>query len=327
MQNKTNQSRSTQPRFSIRIAAFAIALFTSVVLVTATSHATPFDQKTIPAKADVVGHLDLDKLRASNVWPIVVEQLPAEVRKGTKKTDIAKLLQAINGDDEKAMMTVAGAFLANCRSITVWSDSKENSAVVANYPSASAIAIALSTMKSVKTSKKAGTTVFHLGDDGLAAVSGDNIVIAEKMGPLVATMKTLAGTARSLPKAKISRLNASTGKGVFFVAGFGGKLLKDLKKQAASAAMRADIQSVLVLAGEQSGGLFAELEAQVASAEEAKNVESVISGLISLGTLGNDDPDLAEILRGISVKAKGSILSVRLNVPKKMLKKFLAQID
>lgn len=49
----------------------------------------------------------------------------------------------------------------------------------------------------------------------------------------------------------LGELNASSKKGILFVAGFSGKLLESFKESAASTALQADIQSVLLFAGEQ----------------------------------------------------------------------------
>lgn len=313
--------KAQQTLNSLFIAATIAAL---LLALGSTVNASPFAAKRIPAQADAVAHVDMDKLRASNVWKSILAQLPKEAQAGAKKDVGQQILKALKTLDEDGMMAVAGSIMASTRGLTVWGDDKDQWALLVDLPNASSLmALAKGTSKA-KTSIKKGVMLFQLDDNAFLAVHGNTLIVSEHADAVVTTARVLKGQGKSLAARKLGKLNASSKKGILFVAGFGGKLLETFKKSAASAALQADIRSVVLYVGEHGGSYFAEAEAQLTSNEEATNLASVATGLLGLASLGNDDPDLAAMLKSLSIKAKGSVLQARIEIAGTTIHKMIA---
>ncbi len=285
--------------------------------------AAPWDAKRVPVQADAVAHVDMNKLRASSFWKVIVKQLPKEAQAGAKEKVSKQILKALEDLGEDGLVAVAGSIMAATQSLTVWGDDKEQWALLIELPNASSMLSLVKDAAKLKTSKKQGVTLYHLGDDAFLSVHQNLLIVSEHKDAVVATTRAQRGQGKSLASRKLGKINASSQKGILFIAGFGGKLLEKFKKKAA-AALQADIKSVVLYVGENGGSFFAEAEAQVKSAKEATNLASVATGLLSLVSLGNDDPDLATVIAGLSIKAKGSKLHARLELSSKIVQKFIA---
>ena len=310
-----------QPRTSLLLS---VALATLLFAWSGVASAAPFAAKRIPAQADGVAHVDMDKLRASSFWQAIVKQLPAEAQAGIKEDVSKQILKSLEDLGEDGLVAVAGSVMAATKSLTVWGDDNDRWALLIELPQASTMMSLVKGAAKFKTTKKKGVTLYHLGDDAFLSVHANILIVSEHADAVVATARVQSGKGKSLTSRKLGKINTSSKKGILFVAGFGGKLLETFKKSAASAALQADIRSVVLFVGEHGGSFFAEAEAQVKSPEEATNLASVATGLLGLASLSNDDPDVATIISGLSIKAKGAALHARLQLSAKTVKKFIA---
>jgi hypothetical protein len=300
------------------------ALATILMAMSSIAAASPFSAARVPAQAEGVAHLDMDKLRASSIWQTVLDQLPKAAQDGTKEDVSKQILKALESMGEEGMIAVAGSIMASTKSITVWGADNDQSALLIELPMASAMMAIVDGAAKLKTSTKKGVKLFHLGDDAFLGVQGNTLIVSENTDAVITSVRVLTGKGKSLASRKLGKLDSTSKKGILFVAGFGGKLLEDFKKTAASAALQADIRTVLFFVGEQKGKYFAEAEAQLSTPEEATNLASVATGLLGLASLGNDDPDVATLIAGLTVKAQGSALQARLELSKQTLHKLIA---
>jgi hypothetical protein len=310
-----------KPRTSLLLSA---ALATLLLAWSGVVSAAPFSASRVPAQADGVAHVDMDKLRASSLWQAILKQLPAEARAGAKKDVSKQILKALEDLGEDGLVAVAGSIMAATQSLTVWGDDNERWALIVELPQASTMMSLVKGAAKLKTSTKQGVTLYHLGDDAFLGVHRNLLIVSEHADAVVTTVRLQNGKGKSLASRKLGKVNASSKKGILFIAGFGGKLLETFKKSAASAALQADIRSVMLYVGESGTTFFAEAEAQVKSAAEASKLAAIATGLLGLASLGNDDPDVATLISGLTIKAKGATLHARLELSDKTVQKFIA---
>ncbi len=314
--------RLAAPRSAVARGLVALAAFLLLLAYAPAAEAGAFQAKRIPARAEGVIHLDLEKLQASKIWPMVAAELPAELRK--KGGDAAKvsedLIRSWKSLDESGIEALAMSMLGQARSLTVWSGAKEEFAVIVELPLAGvALSAAVKAGVPLTKSSQGGVELYQF-DSAFVHASGSTIVVSTAAAPVVTTAKLLRGKGRSLSKDKLGALGASATKGIILVAGFGGELMEAFKKEAASAALKTDIRSMILIAGEHKSKFFMEATATLGSPETATKLQAVVGGLRAVVALSSDEPELKQLLNGLNVTTDGAKLKARLELPLKVLR-------
>lgn len=305
---------------ALRLGSCVAALvLVFALLLPSTADAGAFSAKRIPAQAEGLIHVDLDKLQSSKLWSVVKGHLPKEVRSGDKSKVSEDLIKAWDTLGEDGIETLVLSMLGRARSLTVWSGPNDDFALMVELPLASAVlSTALKAGVPLKKTTHSGIDVYEL-DSASLAIQNNTIIVSTSRAPVVATAKLLRGNGKSLSNDKLKKLGTARTKGIILVAGFGGKLMEAFKKQAASAALKTDIQSILLFAGETNGTFFAEAEANVGSPATASKLGAVATGLLAVVALSGDEPELQKIASALRISSNGSTLTARLELPIKAL--------
>ncbi len=315
--NSTLISRySPAPMFGKVLAAFVVTL---ALLFPSIAEAAPFSAKRVPAQAEGLIHVDLDKLQASNLWSAVKGHLPKEVRSGKSSKVSEDLIKAWDTLGEDGIETLVLSMLGRARSLTVWAGQNDEFALMLELPLASTVlATALKAGVPLKKTTESGVDVYEL-DSATLAIENNTIILSTSRAPVVTTAKLLRGKGKSLSSDKLKTLGTARTKGIILVAGFGGKLMETFKKQAASAALKTDIQSILLFAGEANGKFFAEAEANVGSPATATKLSAIATGLLAVVALSGDEPELQQLASALRISHNDSTLTARLELPIKVL--------
>lgn len=302
-----------------KIAAVFSLFFWASLAFAPDALAKPFSARRVPAAAEGVIHVDLDGLRRSRLWTVLdaksgLAELEKEIRvdapKGWSKADIDLAVQVID----------------SAQSITFWVDASETGALLVQVPGAAKVE-ALLGRKAKESKKKRGVTVYRLaeddGDGAFAARQGDTLILAEKHQAVVESALVLQGKGKSLPP---GRLGAGSAKGdIFFIAGFRGQIMEALRESAQARTLGADIRSVSMHGGETSKAVFLTARVETSSSATAQKLASVAQGLSALVSLAGDEPELAELVRGLTVTHKGTTVTARLEIAHGTLKKLIAK--
>lgn len=316
----TSQRTRIQLAFMFSLLALALARPSS-------ASAAPFSAKMIPAQADGIIHLDVEKLRTSKLWRMVRDQLPPEAKPKAQTqselgTDILSSLQKL-GDEN--MASVAMQLLSNTRSITVWATDNDNWAAIIDLPLAGLMMNAIDSASGIKSITQDGIRLYKLGDDAFVSVSGNILVISQSKKAALVTAKVHRGKGKSLNMKRLGRLDSSASKGIILVAGFGGKLIEEFKKKAASSVFKVGIRSVLFFAGESKGNFFAQADAALDSANTATNLASVATGLIGMVALSEADPEVRALAQSVRITTTDAVLQARIEVPMSTLATIVAK--
>jgi hypothetical protein len=147
--------------------------------------------------------------------------------------------------------------------------------------------------------------------DAMVAVIGNLLVVADDPRSLAQTLQVVSGKAKSLRQLPAG----STGRGVFFFAALGDKLLDRVKKQARSQALQVDMTAMTIEVSEVRSELHARIRAVMTNAEAAQKIKSVVDGLLALGSLMDDAGKLKPLLERVAVAASGSSVELRVAIP------------
>jgi hypothetical protein len=297
----------------------AIVLLLPSLLLPSLAEAAPFSAKRVPAQAEGLIHVDLDKLQSSKLWSVVKGHLPKEVRTGNSSKVSEDLIKAWDTLGEDGIETLVLSMLGRARSLTVWSGPNDDFALMLDMPLASTVlSTALKAGVPLKKTTQSGVDVYEL-DSASLAIQNSTIIVSTSRAPVVITANLLRGKGKSLSNDKLKKLGTARTKGIILVAGFGGKLMETFKKQAASAALKTDIQSILLFAGENNGTFFAEAEANVGSPATATKLGAIATGLLAVVALSSDEPELQKLASALRISNSGSSLTARLELPIKAL--------
>ncbi len=301
-----------------RKGALALTVACAVLLPSSVG-AAPFSPKRVPAQAEGLIHIDLDKLQSSNLWSVVKGHLPQAVQSGDTAKVSEDLIKAWDTLGEDGIETLVLSMLGRARSLTVWAGANDDFALMLELPLASAVlSTALKAGVPLKKTTKGGVDIYELDSTSLA-IQNNTIILSTKRAPVVKTAKLMRGKGSSLSNEKLKKLGTARNSGIILVAGFGGKLMETFKKQAASAALKTDIQSILLVAGEANGAFFAEAEANVGSPATATKLGAIATGLLAVVALSGDEPELQKLASALRISNSGSTLTARLDLPIKAL--------
>jgi hypothetical protein len=261
--------------------------------------ATPFEPATIPEHAQVVGHLDVDALRRTQVFGAVGGQAAIDAA-----------LDHAPGD----LRPLARSLVQSLRGVSFWRDD-DHGAVHLQTRDGRALSQLLRKLPAKPSAPIDGVAVYTMdGDDhdGHLAVLGDTLVAADSVESLECSLRVLAGRARSLAGSK--KLPSASRQGVFVFVAIGDDLLNAIQKSARAKMLQLAIRSVVVDVGESAGHVVASARAEMRSADAVEKGRSILDGLRALASL-SDDKRARTLLDGVTVTANGNTLEVTARLP------------
>jgi hypothetical protein len=262
--------------------------------------ATPLSPSTIPDEAEVVGHLDVDALRKTQLFSTVG---------GQKAIDAA--LEDVPADLRPLARSVAGGV----RGISFWGLS-ESGAVHVETRDRNGLAALLAkapvqrlgSVESIPT-----YTVTKKGTDhGFVAAVGDTLVLASTAESLERSIEVLAGHAANL--AGSGKLPATMRPGVFVFVTIGSAALNTIQKSARAKVLQLPISSLAIDAGETAGVVTATAHAEMGTPEALQKAKSILEGVRAMASL-SDDPSARVLLDGVTITAKGLALDLVAKLP------------
>jgi hypothetical protein len=262
--------------------------------------ATPLEPATVPASATVVGHLDVDALRQTQLFTAAggqaaidraIERAPADVR------DLAR--------------SVAGSL----RGVTFWGFDDEG-AVLVQTRDAGGLATLFAKAPVKRVGTVAGVTTYtsddHDDNGGFAAVVGDTLVLADAAASLERSIRVLTGHATTLAGSR--RLPLHMRQGVFVFVTIGDDALDGIQKSANAKLLKLAIKSIVLDVGETAGVLTATAHAEMGTAEALEKARSILEGLRAMASL-SDEPAARALLDDVTITANGLALDVVAKVP------------
>jgi hypothetical protein len=284
-------------RSAIGCAALLLVLFA----LPAVAPAGPLNLRRIPAEAEGVGHIDVEALRKTAIYRLAWN-------KAVSKNGML--------DVDPKLRPLVEALVQSARGVSFWISKGDTGAFIVELSDGKTFDALLSKLPH-RTGRVAGQVTRALdGDsdgkpDATTAVVGNLLVVADDPKSLTRTLQVVSGKARSLRKLPAG----STGRGVFFFAALGDKLLDRVRKQARSQALQVDMTAMTIEVSEVSAELRARVRAVMSSAEAAQKIRSVVDGLLALGSLMDDAGKLKPLLDRVTVAASGSSVELRVSIP------------
>ncbi len=291
-----------------------------------TANARPFSANDVPARADVVLHVDATQMRRSSLWKSIDKLVPGggiNAMKTKLRADFMKdwLDEGRKPTTGERLIDTALDMLLAANSLTIWIDRKEKGAFLLDVPRAARYASTFKTLLKMKASTDKGVTIYGFeGDDSevFMAVHNNMLIFADNKRYLLRATRILQGKGRSLAKTNKLRFIPAR-KGIVFAASFGGKFLEGLRDKAKARSLKADLKSIAVHAGDHGGLLFARLEAQTDSKATADKLTTMGQGFKALLSLADDEPELKTLVSGLSITSRGPSVSAKLEIPVKTL--------
>lgn len=282
---------------------------------TLSAQAAPLVVKHIPAKAEGVLHVDVERLQASGLWKNIEKQLPKGI--ADKKELSAKVVAAIKDIADAGIEDLVGALIRDVRGITVWGVDEDQWAMTIDLPVATTLIGAFDAVADLKKSTKKGVSFYRWKKEVVLSVHKGKLIVGASVNAVVDSARLLDGKGKSITGRKLSGLTSTSAKGIIVVAGFGGKLMRAISKEAASKALKADIRSMLFIAGEHKKAIYLQAEASLDSAQTATKLVAVANGLKGLLALSDEEPEVTAILSGLQISSQGSVIKARVEVPTK----------
>jgi hypothetical protein len=284
----------------MRNISLAVAMLVASVTGAQQAHASPFDPATIPDAVGVVGHLDVDALRRTQVFDAAGGQ--------------AAIDAALDGAPSK-MRSIARTLSRSIRGVSFWHDNEEGAVYVATRDSRS-LGRLIAQLPSIPTSPIDGFPTYKLEDDGeshgFCAVYADTLVLAHDLGGLERAIRVLAGKAPSLVGSR--KLPAAARQGVFMFVTIGDDALGAIKKSARARVLQLGLRSLVLDAGEAGGFVTATARAEMDSPEAVQKAKTILDGARTMASL-SDEPSARSLLDGVSVTSTGTTLVVSAKLP------------
>ena len=261
--------------------------------------ATPFEPGTVPDKVEVIGHLDVDALRKTQIFAAVggqaaieaaLDEAPPELRPAARS-----LAQAVRG-------------------VSFWRDT-EHGALYLETKDGRSLAQLIGKLPAKPQHPIDGVSTYTMGEGdkhAFAAVFGDTLVLADSAESLESSIHVLGGKAPSL--AGSNKLPSASRQGVFVFVTIGDNMLGTIQKAAHSKVLQLAIRSLAVDVGETTGLVTANARAEMRSAEALQKARSILDGMRALASL-SDEPAARTLLDGVTVTANGLALEVAAKLP------------
>jgi len=250
---------------SLRLAPL-VALITLVAggLGGGRAFATPFEPGTVPDKVEVVGHLDVDALRKTQIFAAVGGQAAID----------AALDQA-----PPEFRPVARSLAQSIRGVSFWRDT-EHGALYVETKDGKSLAQLIGKLPAKPQRSIDGVATYTMsdGDDhGFGAVFGDTLVLADSAESLESSIHVLGGKAPSLSGS--NKLPSASRQGVFVFVTIGDNMLGAIQKSAHSKVLQLAIRSLVVDVGESAGLVTANARAEMRSADALQKARSILDGV------------------------------------------------
>jgi hypothetical protein len=254
----------------------------------------PFDPALVPEQVQVVGHLDVDALRRT--------QLYAELG-GDAAIDPA--IADAPAQFRPALRTLSKSI----QGVTFWHDG-DHGALYVETRSARAVSKLLGDLPSTPARAIDGVACYVLKSDhdpAYAAGVGETLVLADTTEALERSLHVLRGKAQSL--VGTGKLPLSSHQGVFMFVTIDDNMLGAIQKAARSKMLHLSVRSLVIDVGEASGVVTASARAEMGSADAVLKAKSILDGLRALASL-SDEPTAKVLLDGLTLTSSGHALEI-----------------
>lgn len=260
---------------------------------------TPFEPATVPEQVGVIGHLDVDALRKTQVFDALGGQAA---------------IDAVLDDAPDDVRPVARALVRTVRGVSFWRDS-DHGAVYLVTRDGQVAAQLLRKLPAKVARSIDGHSVYTMGHGdkhGHVATHGDTVVLADSSESLERSLRVLAGKAPSLSGSR--KLPSTARQGVFVFVAIGDDLLSTIQKAANAKMLQLAIRSLVVDVGESAGQVIARLRAEMGSADAVQKARSILDGLRALASFADNDKARA-LVDGMTITSNGLSLEVTAKLP------------
>lgn len=280
----------------MRNVSLAIATLATMALGAGPVLAAPFEPATIPDTVDVVGHLDVDAVRGTQLFAAIGGQAAID----------AAIDEALD-DAPAKLRPIARALSRSVRGVSFWHDA-DHGAVYVEAGDSRSLGQLIAQLPATPAPPINGFPAYVLGDDanGFCAVYGRTLVLSDSRDALERSIRVLARKAPSL--ANSGKLPAVTRQGVFVFVTIGDDALGAIQKSAHAKVLQLGLRSLVLDAGESGGDVTARARAELASAEAVQKARTILDGVRVMASLS--DPSLQALLDAVTVSASGLTLTV-----------------
>lgn len=288
----------------MRHVPLAVAIFVTTVLGAGLgagkAWSAPFEPATIPEAVGVVGHLDVDALRGTQLFTAVGGQAAVDA--------------ALDGAPAK-LRSIARSLSRSVRGVSFWRDA-EHGAVYVETRDSKSLGHLIAQLPATPAPPIDGFPAYTLDDDsgrpGFGAVYADTLVLADSRDCLERSIRVLAGKAPSL--AGSSKLPAATRQGLFVFVTIGDSALGAIQKSAHAKVLQLGLRSVVLDAGESGGQVTATARAEMQSADAVQKAKTILEGVRAMASL-SDVPAAQTLLDAVNVTVNGLTLTVSAKLP------------
>jgi hypothetical protein len=261
--------------------------------------AAPFEPATVPDQVQVVGHLDVDALRKTQIFVAVGGQAAIDAALDEAPAELRPL---------------AHALARAVRGVSFWRDT-DHGAVYVETKDGRSLAQLLLKLPAKPAHAIGGTSAYTMGDGdkrAFFAAFGETLVLADSAESLERSIHVLGGKIPSL--AGSTKLPSASRQGVFVFVTIGDDLLGAIQKSAHSKVLQLAIRSLVVDVGEAAGMVTANARAEMGSADALAKAKSIVDGLRALASL-SDDAAARALLDAVTVTTNGLALEVVAKLP------------
>lgn len=277
-----------------------LLVFTAIAGFGTRAHATPFEPATVPEAVEVIGHLDVDALRKTQVFATLGGQ---------------KAIDAALDDAPAELRPLARALAGSVRGVSFWRDT-EHGAIYLQTRDDRSLAQLIAKVPGKRGATIEGAVTYSAGgaggDHGFLAAFRDTLVLADTADSLERSLHVLAGHAANL--AGSSKLPVASRTGVFVFVTVGSDALNAIQKSARSRVLQLAIKSLAIDVGEAAGMVIANARAEMGSAEALQKARSIVDGLRTLASL-SDEPTARTLIDGVTISARGTALEIVAKLP------------
>lgn len=286
----------------MRNTSLAVATL-AVALATGRAAAAPFDPATIPETADVVGHLDVDLVRRTQLFTAIGGQAAVDVA----------VDEALDGAPAK-LRPIARSLSRSIRSVSFWR-AGDHGAVHVDSGDSRSLGQLIGQIGATPAPPISGFPTYVLGDDGdsegFGAVYGQTLVLADSRDGLERSIRVLTRKAPSL--AGSGKLPAVTGQGVFVFVTLGDDALGAIQKSAHAKVLQLGLRSLVLDAGESGHDVIARARAELQSADAVDKARTILEGVRALASIS--EPSAKPLLDAVTLTVSGLTLTVTAKLP------------
>lgn len=292
-----------------RSIIFAICM----LFVSAPAWANPFEASRVPAKAQVVVHIDLDAMRGSQLRSLFDQE-------------VNEAMNDVVGEMKSEGIPLDVKDLAAATGVTFWAagDKNERGALIASGLDTRRIMGALAKIDGYRRTTSGRHTLHGFKDDDtVIGMHGGHVVAADDKDSVIMTLDVLAGRGKSLARSgKATRIGRT--RGVLFAAVFEQKIAQKIKQEAQSAIFKdINFENGVIIAREASRELIMTAEIETSDVTGANQLHKLAAGAMAFLEVAADDPDLGKLLDGVDIKSSGARVTFTLKLPFASLKSLL----